>query len=582
MSRPTNPQFPSFANLVTEGDAVALARAVLSGSEDTVVLVGKETTFLHVGSIPARLGMEPDELIADPARFLAETDLARARRAFADVSETPWAVERIDVWLNSPVEAPFRVDATISNLTSTDLGGMIISMRPAERRSSMHSITPGGTAAREVVDRREFLQVLQRRVNRKLERFWKRPPFARATASDRRDNYCVAFLMVDRHGDLRARIGGEQTDDILMRRCRELNAQLRDRDLIAYLGAGEIALLLDGIATVEHARDVVKGPADFFARIKSEGSEIMLSPVVGVATSDRRYERAGDVLRHARSASRASRRRGRSEPKFFSTGMGAELDRRALVRNDLAIALEQGDIYAVYQPMVDLKKRQLVGFEALARWTHTHLGAVEPVEFVEAAEELGLIKSLGQTMLEQACKACVEWNRTRSMPLEVAVNLSPTELTDPTLPSRLEHIFSDTGLLPRFLTVEVTERALTDDVKIVADAMTTLRGLGVRLALDDFGTGHASLSHMIDLPFNRLKIDKSLAVDPGSKRLHVVQALVRLAVELGMLVTMEGIETVEQRRVITRIGCTYGQGFLLGHPLAAEEAHRVQAATRRW
>ncbi len=237
----------------------------------------------------------------------------------------------------------------------------------------------------------------------------------------------------------------------------------------------------------------------------------------------------------------------------------------------LLAALERGDIRTAYQPKVSLATGELIGVEALARWTDTELGAVPPDRFIGVAERNGLIGRLTLSVLRKSLAACAQLRRSHP-DATVAVNVSPLLLDDPALPDQIAALLHEAEMQPSALVVEITEGQPVGDVRQAAATLTSLRLRGVACALDDFGTGHANLQALLRLPFTELKIDRSFiaraAIMPEAWK--IVRATLRLAHELSLRVVAEGIETIETETWLRDEGCDAGQGYRYGRPMPAE------------
>jgi EAL domain-containing protein (putative c-di-GMP-specific phosphodiesterase class I) len=221
-----------------------------------------------------------------------------------------------------------------------------------------------------------------------------------------------------------------------------------------------------------------------------------------------------------------------------------------------------------FQPLIDLKTGRICACEALLRWHHPERGLVSPAEFIPIAEETSLIIQLGEWVLNQAC---AEAARLPS-DVKVAVNLSPAQFKDTNLASTVVTALARSRLSPGRLELEITETVLLQDSHATMRAMRQLQKLGVRMSLDDFGTGYSSLSYLRKFPFQKIKIDgsfvKDLGIDEGS--VAIIRAIAGMGADLGMDITVEGIETEEQLRIVKAEGCTEGQGYLLGRPMPAD------------
>jgi EAL domain-containing protein (putative c-di-GMP-specific phosphodiesterase class I) len=298
---------------------------------------------------------------------------------------------------------------------------------------------------------------------------------------------------------------------------------------------------------------------------------------VGIATNHRRTVAAEDLIRDADVAMYKAKTAGKGSYEMFNVSMGTEVLERHGLKEELRLAIERDELTLYFQPIVSLETGGLVATEALVRWEHPRRGLVGPSEFVPLAEETGLILSLGQYVLEEACRHARRWKPDADADdghqPAVHVNLSAVELRDPTLVERVRHTLDTTGVDPRRLVFEVTETLLLEDSDRVTVTLSQLRELGVRFALDDFGTGYSSLSYLHTLPLDILKIAKSFVdgLGRGGREASFVRMIIELARTLGLSVIAEGIETAEQASALAALECEYGQGFHLGRPRPADD-----------
>jgi len=259
--------------------------------------------------------------------------------------------------------------------------------------------------------------------------------------------------------------------------------------------------------------------------------------------------------------------------RFFDAEMDRYVREREFMERELRAAVEAGDIQPFYQPLVDLKTKQIIGFEALARWTHTDLGVIPPERFIPIAEDSGLIRQLGDQLLRRACCTAATWPAH----IVLAFNISPLQLKDNSFGLRVLAILGETGLSPRRLELEITESALVRDLEAARETFGALREAGVRIALDDFGTGYSSLYHLRNFKLDKIKIDRSFIANMAAEResAEIVNALVGLGQGLGFTITAEGIEQADQESELLAKGCQQGQGFLFGDAVSAEQASQL-------
>ena len=243
--------------------------------------------------------------------------------------------------------------------------------------------------------------------------------------------------------------------------------------------------------------------------------------------------------------------------------------------SDLRKALDRHEFVLYYQPELDLFNRKIIGVEALIRWVHPERGLVPPLEFIPRAEECGMILPIGDWGLAEACNQIQAWNRDdpRNSSLLVCVNLSASQFSRPGLADHVQSLLVQAGASSHQLGLEMTESSLIPNLNTAVDVLTGLRALGISLLMDDFGTGYSSLNYLHSFPFDILKIDRSFVsrMTNGDQALQIVRTIIELARALGMDVVAEGIETLEQYRLLRQMGCHYGQGYLFARPMTADQ-----------
>ena len=226
-----------------------------------------------------------------------------------------------------------------------------------------------------------------------------------------------------------------------------------------------------------------------------------------------------------------------------------------------------------YQPIMDIQKQQIAGFEALVRWRHPQRGMVSPGEFIPCMEATGLVVPVGLVVLRQACNQLKHWHHQGHHHLTMSVNLSVRQFTCPTLVEDIDRIVADTGVNPAYLKLEITESAIMDNAEAAIAVTRELRRRGIQISIDDFGTGYSSLGYLHRFPVDTLKIDRSFVAQMEAHRpdYHVVDTIVALGQKLQISVTAEGIEMPQQLEWLKQLGCQYGQGYLFSRPLPAED-----------
>jgi diguanylate cyclase (GGDEF)-like protein len=375
--------------------------------------------------------------------------------------------------------------------------------------------------------------------------------------------------------DLFGHTGG---DACLMQAAARLREQLGGQGCLARFGDHEFALCLAG-ADAQAATRLALGIAEVLKEpliIDSQTQSIGVA--IGIAQMRSEQLTVGEILRRAHVALH----RARSMPSkccFFDEEMDSHIRERSVLEQEFKIALRKNQITPFYQPIVNFASGQIVAFEALARWTHAKKGPISPEVFVPLAEDLGLIDELTEQLFRVACRDAASWPERVSL----SFNFSPTQLKDRTLADRVLAIMHEVGLPPHRLDAEVTESALVEDLGSARQVLASLRAAGARIVMDDFGTGFSSLYHLRELRFDKLKIDRSFMqnLGAGSEGDVLVRAIVGMSQGLGLEVTAEGIETLDQAVALSKIGTQLGQGFFFSRPMPIGEARRLLHASER-
>ncbi|WP_204012529.1 putative bifunctional diguanylate cyclase/phosphodiesterase [Virgisporangium aurantiacum] len=369
-------------------------------------------------------------------------------------------------------------------------------------------------------------------------------------------------------------------DEVLITVARRLGDAVRAGDVVARLGGDEFAAVLYD-ATDEHGVAVARRIRDgLSAAVTAGGHELLVRASVGIAASA-----AGDeldtLLRNADLAMYGAKERGKGDYFAYVPGMTTRIVAHAELGAQLREAIDAGQLFIEYQPIVRLCDGHIVGTEALVRWRHPERGIVPPAEFIPAAEQTGLVVPLGRWVLREACAQQSRWRQTlgAAAPGSVGVNVAGRQLTEPDFVATVGAALADTGLDPRHLIIEVTETAVVDAAATAA--LQALRDMRIRIALDDFGTAASSLGLLLTCPVTALKLDRTFVdrITTVNRQEAVAMAVVRMAQALELDAVAEGIETEEQAVLLRNLGYRFGQGYLYGRPLAPDDlATRVAPA----
>lgn len=367
-------------------------------------------------------------------------------------------------------------------------------------------------------------------------------------------------------------LGHDAGDELLRGVAERLRAHPRVRRVFR-MGGDEFLVFVDGadavdVMTVGEA--LLQTLAEPFVL---SGSRNHVGASVGVSCCPGDTENLESAIHFADLAMFTAKRRRTREVVRFEPAMIEASRERASLEQDLLAAINDGQIEPYYQPLIDLKSGELRGFEALARWTRPGHGAVSPALFVSVAEQVGAINDLTTLILEKACEDALTWPDD----LIVSVNLSPLLLADRHLALKILAILERTGMSPRRLEVEITEEALVQSLNYAEEVLEQLRSVGICIAVDDFGTGYSNLSQLSHLSFDRIKIDQSLinGLKDDPKKQKIVKTILFLSESLEIHSTAEGIEQLEEFKLLVSLGCDMGQGYFIGRPLSAVQTQSL-------
>ncbi len=466
------------------------------------------------------------------------------------------------------------IEARQSLTTQAELVGLIERGKQAFGRT-VEALQRSGEAVVDSERRKRYLEThdaLTGLANRSYFQEFVR----RALGYARRYGQKVALLSInlDHFERVNENLGHSVGDQLLESVARRVRACVRGSDIVARLGADDFAVLLTSLSDREGATLVARKIQESVARPHSAaGSEIYVTPSIGVAVFPEDGATPDALLRSADVALHRVKEDGRGRYQFYSSEMKAGSLEGMRLEVLLHDALERREFVLYYQPQIDVEKRALIGCEALVRWIHPEHGMISPADFIPIAEGNGLIVSIGEWVMREACNQKVRWERAGLGGFPVAVNVSRRQFRGIDFEGQVASVLRDTGLSPDHLEIEITENALMDDVQQTLGSLRCMRRMGIGLAIDDFGTGYSSLSVLGQFPANRLKIDQSFVRDIAREptRAAITRAVLAVAGELGLGVVAEGVETTEERDFLVELGCTRMQGYLFGRPVAAEE-----------
>ena len=385
----------------------------------------------------------------------------------------------------------------------------------------------------------------------------------------------VLFIDLDRFKLVNDSLGHHVGDQLLQEIARRLRATLRDADTVARVGGDEFQVVVCNVGgptgAARIAEKLMRALGEPFTL---EGQELHVTASLGLSLFPRDGDSGALLLKYADIALYEAKGEGRNAYRFFSPEMNAQAHGRLRLENDLRRAVERHELELHYQPQLDLATGEVCAVEALVRWRHPVRGLVLPNAFIPMAEETGLVLGIGEWVLNEACRQVAQWQREGvADELRVAVNISARQLQRAGLDAAVRRALSLSGLPASCLELEITESSVMLDPLHAQNVLQSLRDLGVLLSIDDFGTGYSSLAYLKRLPLDRLKIDRSFigGIPTDSDDAAIVETIIVMTHKLGLRVIAEGVETLEQRLQLVSQGCDEMQGFLLAHPVPAED-----------
>jgi len=404
----------------------------------------------------------------------------------------------------------------------------------------------------------------------------------------------IMFLDLDHFKSINDSLGHYIGDLLLIETANRLKHICREGDTVARLGGDEFIILLnelgsDPMVAATRAETVAEKIHEVFSVPFDIGlaEPISTSSSIGIVLVGSKEQTSDDLLKFADTAMYQAKKEGRNTTRFYQEEMDQWIKKRLFLENALRSAVKNNELELYYQPVIEMKTKQIIGAEALLRWNHPELGLIMPDEMIEIAEESGLIVGIGEWVLREACTQFVRWraeNLRQSHIDRIAVNVSAVQFRQSDFVDKVIRTVAETGLVPSMLELELTESTVIDNIDIVIEKMNRLRLAGIGISMDDFGTGYSSLGYLKKLPFTTLKIDRSFIRDIVSDTddAALVETILSMASILKFDVIAEGVETIEQFKFLESHGCQYFQGYLCSKPVQVKHfeellVHEIQS-----
>ncbi len=529
-----------------------------------IIMVDRHHKIVVTNENFMRLLNLPDEMNLHNMDFNSLVDFLKSRGEYDSLS--PEAYQDLDSRLratgNIGSHTNFertRPDGTVLAVTNQELpdGGFVRTLTDiTEQRCSEKKITH--------LARHDTLTNLANRAvfRERLEDSFKALP--------RTGGFGVLFLDLDNFKMANDTHGHAFGDELLKAVANRLRTSIRQSDTIARLGGDEFAIILNGLDTADKARNRAKHLINLMrAPHQIEGQRITLTVSVGCALAPGNANTSEDILKNADLALYKAKAEGRNTYRLFSPDMAEAMNKRRQLEDDLRLAATRGEFELHYQPLNRIADGRISGFEALLRWNHPTQGRIPPSDFIPIAEDSGLILTIGEWALQQACQQAAGWDEST----RIAVNLSPVQFRDPKLISKVKQALQASCLAPTRLELEITETVMMQTGKSTVDRLKELRDLGIKISMDDFGTGYSSLSYLRLFSFDKIKIDRSFIhqLENNDECKAIIAAVIALADGLHVRTTAEGVETTGQLTLLAELGCEEAQGYLFSPPCPADE-----------
>jgi diguanylate cyclase (GGDEF)-like protein/PAS domain S-box-containing protein len=540
-------------------------RSLVQNSADVNMIVGPDWVIRYESPAVERvLGFRAEDRVGHSVLELVHPDdQDQGRQLLGDVLRSPGAQATGELRIRHADGSWRSIEAIGKNLIEDPaVAGLVINYRDVTTRKALE----------DELRHQAFHDSLTGLANRAL--FVDRLSHAMSRTRHDRQPLAVLFVDLDDFKNINDSLGHGEGDRLLGAVAERFRGALRPGDTIARMGGDEFAILLEDppdsgvpILVAERLLSTLQAP------FERHGKELFVHASIGVANWATTGQTPDELLRNADVSMYTAKSNGKNRIEVFEAGMHAAAVARLALRGDLEMALKRNEFFLLYQPVVHLDSREIVGVEALLRWNHPERGVVGPVEFIPIAEETGVIVPVGRWVLEESCRQALAWDRIwPQRQLTMNVNVSGRQIAEPEFVADVGRVLADTGLEPDRLVLELTEGVLMRDTEATLSTLVDLKRLGVRLAIDDFGTGYSSLSYLHRFPIDVLKIDRSFVASMfnGPDETALLQSILRLSDTLHLETVAEGIEDARQLADLLSSGATMGQGYLLAQPLAAD------------
>ncbi|HEX2195384.1 MAG TPA: EAL domain-containing protein [Actinomycetota bacterium] len=553
-------------------ESEARFRSLVQNSRDVICIVVEGCRAMYSSPAVAEVfGVTAEDVCGDDLLELVHADeRTTVRGILSDLAAQPrGSSTKLECRVGHD-DGKFKdLEVTATNLLDDPyVGGIVLNARDISQRKVAER---DNEALQEQLAHQAFHDHLTGLANRALLR--ERLEHALARVARSREPLAMMFIDLDEFKGVNDSLGHDVGDELLKAVAARLRESVRPADTIARLGGDEFAILLEGMFSASEAPRVAERIIRTFTTpFDIDGHPVSIGASIGLALKEGK-DGTEELLGNADVAMYAAKARGRGCYEVYRPELRLARTERIRRELDLQSAVARSEFVVEYQPIVDMETGEMSGAEALLRWSHPTKGIVPPADFVELAEETGLIVPLGLWVLREACRHGAGWKKAHpaAAPLKVSVNLSVRQFQEPDLVQQVADTLEVTRFPASDLVLEITESVFLNDSPQTLATIEGLKSLGVTIAIDDFGTGYSSLSYLRTFPIDILKIDRSFidGIDRGVEDAALARAIVQIGENLNLRIVAEGIETPEQLSEVRRLGCHEGQGFFLGVPVEA-------------
>jgi diguanylate cyclase (GGDEF)-like protein/PAS domain S-box-containing protein len=560
--------FTSNRRLAEAMQASAELASIVASADDAIISVDREGRIATWNEGATRMfGLEEEHAVQTPLVDLFALDRRNEAAAHLESVAQGETVDRFETVIQSPDGERIDVSLTFSPVPASDgrVAGTSVIARDISARKQLEDQL-SHQALHDSLTGLPNRALFGDRLSHALTRSSRRPR-AGGNATG------ILFIDLDDFKVINDTLGHRIGDELLIEVGHRIESAIRPGDTAARLGGDEFTVLLENLDDAAEARLVADRILEQLrVSFSLQGHDVVVGASIGIVLGDATGPEPDELMRSADTALYEAKAKGKGQHATFHAEMGQKAWHRLEFEAELRRAIQEDQLLVEYQPIVDLDTGFIVEVEALVRWRHPERGIVPPGDFIPLAEQTGLIAPIGEFVLRTACGDLAAWRAQRpdQQTLGLSVNLSPRELGRPDLASMIAAVCASNGLPIASLRLEITEGLQVDDAASIA-RLVDLRAAGARISIDDFGTGYSSLAYFRKLPIDGLKLDRLFisALGEAREETAIVTAAIAFAAALRVQVTAEGIETVEQLDALRKLGCQFGQGFLMSRPVSA-------------